>query len=329
MTPPSPNMPGRTWRNTSCPWRSRSATSCPRIRSERSTSPRCVNRWQPPPPHRLSVGACRRNTWKVKEHPTMGFTKPYLPDVDPEELLRRPLLERLRFFTTDWAENGFGSPKMVPLIYLMKTTFFTIAGAIIATATSPGVAPFWRVSEWWNQPIVYQKLVLWIMLCEMLGVAGAWGPLMGRIKPMTGGWRFWLKPDTIRDPPWPWIPGTSGDRRTRLDIGLYAGVLVSLAVGLALPGVPSESLSERLPENTSGLVAPALIAVIIGLLLLLGLRDKVSFLSSRIFNSRIRRSKQRRPLKRKTTKSPNRTRLRSRRARRLLKWLRSKSQNKR
>lgn len=211
----------------------------------------------------------------------MGFTQPYLPDVDPEELLRRPLLERLRFFATDWAENGFGSPKVVPLIYLLKTTLFSVAGVIIATATSPGVAPFWRIGEWWNQPIVYQKVVLWLMLCETLGIAGAWGPLMGRIKPMTGGWRFWLKPDTIREPPWPRIPGTAGDRRTRLDIGLYAAVLIGLAVGLALPGVPSESLSQRLPENTSGLVSPALTAVVVGLLALLGLRDKVSFLSSR------------------------------------------------
>lgn len=212
----------------------------------------------------------------------MGFTKPYLPDVDPEELLRRPLLERLRFFATDWVENGFGSPKVIPLIYLMKTfVFFTIGGAIIATATSPGVAPFWRVGEWWNQPIVYQKVVLWIVLCEILGIAGAWGPLMGRVKPMTGGWRFWLKPDTIREPPWPWVPGTSGDRRTWLDIGLYAGVLVSLVVGMVLPGVPSASLSQRLPDNVSGLVNPAAVAVTIGLLLLLGLRDKVSFLSAR------------------------------------------------
>ncbi|MGH3960956.1 DUF3556 domain-containing protein [Mycobacterium sp.] len=212
----------------------------------------------------------------------MGFVKPYLPDVDPDELLRRPLLERLRFYATDWVEEGFGTPKMVHCIYIAKTfLFFALVGAIIATATSPGVAPFWRVSEWWNQPIVYQKVILWIVLCEILGIAGTWGPLMGRVKPMTGGVRFWTKPDTIRQPPWPWLPGTSGDRRTRGDVGLYVAVLVSLAVPLMLPGVPSASLSERLPGNTSGLVNPALVAVAVGLLLLLGLRDKISFLAAR------------------------------------------------
>ncbi|MEB3019609.1 DUF3556 domain-containing protein [[Mycobacterium] crassicus] len=212
----------------------------------------------------------------------MGFTQPYLPDIDPEELLRRPLRDRLQFTAIDWVENGFGAPKMVHCIYLVKLfVFFTLGGAIIATATSPGVAPFWRIAEWWNQPIVYQKVILWIVLCEILGIAGAWGPLMGRVKPMTGGYRFWLKPDTIRQPPWPWLSGTGGDRRTWGDVGLYVAVLISLVVPLVLPGVPSASLTQRLPGDTSGLVDPMLLGVAVGLLLLLGLRDKTAFLSAR------------------------------------------------
>lgn len=212
----------------------------------------------------------------------MGFIKPYLPDIDPDEFLRKPLMERIRFLATDWAESGFGSPKIVHCIYIAKVLlFFTLGGAIIATATSPGVAPFWRVTEWWNQPIVYQKVILWIVLTEIMGVAGAWGPLMARIKPMTGGILFWARPNTIKEPPWPWIPGTKGDRRTWFDVGLYIAVLFSLAVPMVLPGVPSAALSERLPDNTSGLINPMLTAVAVVLLLLLGLRDKIPFLSAR------------------------------------------------
>ena len=61
-----------------------------------------------------------------------------------------------------------------------------------------GLPAFWHVSEWWNQPIVYQKAVLWTVLLETIGVAGSWGPLAGKVKPMTGGILFWARPGTIR-----------------------------------------------------------------------------------------------------------------------------------
>ena len=84
----------------------------------------------------------------------MGFTKPYLPDVDPDTFLEKPLMERMRILATDWAEHGFGSPKMIHTIYIVKlVVFFALGGITIATLTS-GLPAFWHVSEWWNQPIV-------------------------------------------------------------------------------------------------------------------------------------------------------------------------------
>ncbi|MGV7813240.1 DUF3556 domain-containing protein, partial [Mycobacterium kansasii] len=77
----------------------------------------------------------------------------------------------------------------------------------------------------------YQKLVLWTTLLEAIGVAGAWGPLTFKIKPMTGGIRFWARPGTIRLRPYTWVPGTAGTRRTSLDVGLYWLLLASLAAG--------------------------------------------------------------------------------------------------
>ena len=173
----------------------------------------------------------------------MGFTTPVLPAVDPEVFLRLPLLERLRILSTDWAENGFGSPKLFHTIYIVKLLgLYALGGIAVATLTS-GLPAFWHVAQWWNQPIVYQKLVLWTVLVEVLGIGGSWGPLAGHFKPMTGGFLYWLRPQTIRLPPWPGkVPFTKGDSRTAFDIAVYALILANLAVAIALPGIASNSI---------------------------------------------------------------------------------------
>ena len=72
--------------------------------------------------------------------------------------------------------------------------------------------------------IVYEKLILWTVLLETLGLAGSWGPLAAHFKPMTGGFRYWARPDTIRLPPWPdKVPFTRGDRRTVGDVAAVPG----------------------------------------------------------------------------------------------------------
>jgi len=116
---------------------------------------------------------------------------------------------------------------------------------------------------------------------EALGVAGSWGPIAGKFKPMTGGVLFWARPGTIRLRPWKAVPGTNGDTRTVFDVAIYLLFLASLLLAVVLPGVPSASLSAVLPENTSGLVAPWLMIAPIALLILCGLRDKTLFLASR------------------------------------------------
>jgi uncharacterized membrane protein YkgB len=211
----------------------------------------------------------------------MGFFKPHLPDVDPDSFLRKPLMERGRILTESWAEHGFPSPKKVHAVYILKLIFFyALGGVVVATVTS-GLPAFWHVLQWWNQPIVYQKFILWTVLLETIGVAGSWGPLAGKIKPMTGGIRFWARPGTIRLRPWKWVPFTSGDRRTRFDVALYLALLVSVAIPLFSPGVHSDSLSAVMPGNTSGLVNPALLVAPMVLLVLMGLRDKTIFLGAR------------------------------------------------
>ncbi len=210
----------------------------------------------------------------------MGFTKPDLPDVDPDTFMQKPLMERMRILATDWVDNGFGSPKMVHTIYIAKLVLlYALGGILVATLTSG--LPFLHVSQWWNQPIVYEKAVLWTVLLELIGVAGSWGPLAGKIKPMTGGILFWARPGTIRLRPWKWVPLTDGDRRTWFDVGLYIVLMISVAVPLFAPGVHSDSLSAAMPGNTSGLVNPALLIAPVVLLVVMGLRDKIVFLAAR------------------------------------------------
>ncbi|HZA10561.1 DUF3556 domain-containing protein [Mycobacterium sp.] len=211
----------------------------------------------------------------------MSFTKPEFPPVDPETFLAKPLMERMRFMAQHWAENGFGSPRMVHAIYIAKLAlFYAFGGLVVATVTS-GPQAFWHVDQWWNQPIVYQKVILWTVLVEAIGVAGSWGPLAGKVKPMTGGILFWARAGTIRLRPWKWVPFTDGERRTWCDVILYVALLVSVAVALFAPGVHSDSLSEALPHNTSGLVNPALLVAPMVLLVANGLRDKTVFLAAR------------------------------------------------
>ncbi|MBV9351151.1 MAG: DUF3556 domain-containing protein [Mycobacterium sp.] len=211
----------------------------------------------------------------------MSFTKPEFPPVEPEKFVTAPLMERIRFLTQHWTEHGFGSPRMVHAVYIAKLVlFYALGGVVVATVTS-GLPAFWYVAEWWNQPIVYQKAVLWTVLLEAIGVAGSWGPLAGKVKPMTGGILFWARPGTIRLRPWKWVPLTSGDRRSWSDVIVYLALLVSIAVPLLAPGIHSVSLSQALPDNTSGLVNPALLVAPMVLLVLIGLRDKTVFLAAR------------------------------------------------
>ena len=211
----------------------------------------------------------------------MGFVRPTYPAVDPETFLRQPLMERIRILAIKWVDDGYGVPKMIHLLYIVKLMFFyALGGIVIATVTS-GLPAFWHVSEWWNQPIVYQKAILWTVLLELIGLAGSWGPLAGKIKPMTGGYRFWARSNTIRLRPWRWVPFTAGNRRTWFDIVVYLALVMSIVAPLVLPGVRSDSLSAVLPSNTSGLVNPALLIAPMALLVVIGLRDKTIFLAAR------------------------------------------------
>ena len=198
----------------------------------------------------------------------MGLIEGTPPPVDPARFMETPYLERIRLLARHWVDYGAGLPKFIMFIYIAKMAVFAAGGIAAATLTS-GLDPL-EPSAWWDQPIVYQKLVVWVLLVEVLGVGGAWGPLTGHFKPMTGGVTYWLRPGTIRLPPWAArVPLTRGDTRTVFDVALYAALLISLLVAIALPGAADD------------LIPPAAVIPPIVLLVALGLRDKTIFLAAR------------------------------------------------
>ena len=65
----------------------------------------------------------------------MGFTKPDLPKVDPGTFMQQLLMHRMKVLALHWVERGFGTPRMVHVIYIAKLlTFYILGGVVIATA---------------------------------------------------------------------------------------------------------------------------------------------------------------------------------------------------
>lgn len=196
----------------------------------------------------------------------MGFMSPELPDVDPDTWQAQPRATRLRIVTRHWAEHGFGTPYAVYLLYSLKIALYVAAAAAIISLT-PGLGGLGRIGDWWTQPIVYQKFIVFTLLFEVLGFGCGSGPLTGRFNPPIGGFLYWLRPNTIRLPAWPGkVPLTSGDTRTVVDVALYAVVLVGGAWALLSPGP---------------LIDPVRVVPTIAALALVGLRDKTIFLAAR------------------------------------------------
>jgi hypothetical protein len=204
----------------------------------------------------------------------MSFFSPAPPPFDLDEWKRQPHLTRIKPLVQDWGENGFGSPTSVYLLYAFKLVVFAL-GAALAISTTPGLGGIGDFSDWWTQPIVFQKLAVWTLLWEILGLGAGSMPLSFRFIPPIGGPLYWLRPGTVRLPPWPdKVPLTKGTRRTALDVALYAGVLASGFYLLFASGADAAGAS-------AGKLPPGGIALLLGLLALLGLRDKVSFLGAR------------------------------------------------
>ncbi len=116
------------------------------------------------------------------------------------------------------------------------------------------------------------------MLFEVVGLGCGFGPLNNRFFPPLGSILYWLRPGTIRLPPWPdRIPFTKGDERAPVDALLYGALLVLLVIAIFSDGTgPMAELG-----TTVGVLPAWEIWAVLGVLAVVGLRDKVIFLAAR------------------------------------------------
>lgn len=210
----------------------------------------------------------------------MGFLKAAPEPMPPADLLALPFLERIRVMSTTWVTEGFNTPRMLHVVYILKMLgLYFAVGLAITSWTTTGVH-FGDPASWFDHVVVYQKLAVWLMLLEVIGLGGAFGPLCGHFAPMLGNIRYWIRPGTIRMAPWAGrVPFTGGDERTVLDVVLYLSVLASLVLPLVatahgVPHVPAGTTAQEL------IPAWAFIPILVTMPLM-GLRDKVIFLAAR------------------------------------------------
>lgn len=207
----------------------------------------------------------------------MGYRTAEIPPVDLDEFPKIPFLPRMKILQLHWVEAGFGTPRQSVMFYVWKIFFYALFGLIVAGAFTAGLE-FNDIGGWWDEPILYQKLMIWTVLIEILGLGATCGPMAFHFDPPIGQSLYWWQNDTIRIPPWPKkLPFTRGYRRTPWDTGLYKLIVFWLIMMLFLSGHQVDGL----PEGTAGIMPGWPFVVYAILICTMGLRDKCVFLASR------------------------------------------------
>jgi hypothetical protein len=196
----------------------------------------------------------------------VGLMKPDLPDFDLADWRRQPEGTRVRRMCESWAVQGFGAPLGAYLFYVAKIALWIWLWVVFASRT-PGIDGLSDIGDWWADPVVFQKAIVWTLLFEVLGLGCGSGPLTGRYVPPIVSFTHFLRPGTTRLPAFPrHVPLTTGTRRSVLDAALYAALVV---VALRALLAPDDLLG-------TGHLLPLVVLVP-----LLGLRDKTIFLAAR------------------------------------------------
>ncbi|MBW2158558.1 MAG: DUF3556 domain-containing protein [Deltaproteobacteria bacterium] len=187
-----------------------------------------------------------------------------LPPYPMEQVLAAPFPERVRLVCRSWAAQVAPNQPVVMALYWTKYLFVYVGGWAAFCAFNTGYPGFTSPVEWAFSAAAFQKMIVWSIFYELLGLGCSWGPLNARFKPMTGGFRYFLRPGTTKLPLFPGVPIIGNPLRNWLDVALYsANQLFLLRVLVA-------------PELTPELLMPAFV-----LLPLLGVLDKTLFLAAR------------------------------------------------
>ena len=170
-----------------------------------------------------------------------------------------PFSERAKKVCQAWAIQGFGAPPFAVIFYSLKIAFYVWIWTVFCSF-STDLGGIDTIGNWWFKLEALGKAVTWTILLEVIGFGGASGPLTGRYMPPLGGITYWLIPGTVKSPMFMAL----GDKRTILDILLYAGLLYFLVTACMAPAI-----------------TPAVVLPIILLLPVLGLLDTQIFLAAR------------------------------------------------
>jgi len=208
----------------------------------------------------------------------MGIKTADMPPVDPATFHEIPFMERMRLLATHWCEYGFGGPKQIHLLYVFKLVLYVGGGLAITLLTAPGLGGLGDIGSWWQEPVFYQKLLVWTVFFELIGLGSSSGPLAFKFDPMIGGFLYWGRTRTLRVPPFPGkVPFTNGDERTVWDAGLYWAAIGLLGYLMVVPG----HATDRFPGSHAGSLPAWALLGVVAAIAVAGLRDKVVFLAAR------------------------------------------------
>jgi hypothetical protein len=189
---------------------------------------------------------------------------PDLPPYETQRILSAPFPERVRLVCRSWAAQINPNQRVVMALYWTKYIFGFIGGWAVFVSFSKDYPGFWPLQDWAFTAVAFQKAILWAIFYELCGFGCSWGPMNARFKPMTLGFRHFLRPGTTKLALFPGLPILGGITRSPLDVGLYAANQLCLLYALVQP------------EITPALLLPTFVLIPI-----LGVMDKTLFLAAR------------------------------------------------
>ncbi len=189
---------------------------------------------------------------------------PDLPPYPTSEVLAKPFSERMRLISRIWAMQTMATPFSVIVLYWIKYLLLFAGGWAFFCSFSESYPGFLSFGSWAFSAIAFQKAILWALFYESAGFGCSSGPMNGRFWPPIGGFLHFLRPGTTKLPLFPGMPILGGNRRTWLDVALYATNMLLLLRALVAPELSAE------------LLLPSFILIPV-----LGLTDKTLFLAAR------------------------------------------------
>ena len=190
--------------------------------------------------------------------------EPDLPPYPPQRILSAPFSERIELACRTWAAQVTPNQPIVLAMYWAKYFFVFIGVWALFNMLNEDYAGFLSVQEWAFSATAFKKAIVWAIFYELCGLGCSWGPMNARFKPMTLGFRYYLRPGTTKLPLFPGVPVIGNHTRSWLDVGVYTlNQLCLLRVLVA-------------PEVTPDLLLPSLL-----LIPAMGVLDKTLFLAAR------------------------------------------------